>query len=294
LYAGLCRRLADDPRVTAIARDLRWDFPLRLLGGLHYLVLGGEASWDDVDGALERQREFLTRFSAEQPVQTNEVQRAWALLPGLLSAGAARIDLVELGASAGLLLALDRYAYRYSAGSWGSGEPVLTGEDKDGPPASLLSRPLEVVRRRGIDLDPVDVTTPEGQRLLEAFVWPDQLDRRERLHAAIAAVRRDPPELLRGDYVELLPAVLRDRRPGALTVVMTSVSTVYLDEERYQRLLRLLSRTEAPLAWLALEGVRHDPDYRGVALDLTVWPGGEKWQLARVDHHAAWLEWEAA
>ena len=71
------------------------------------------------------------------------------------------------------------------------------------------------MRRRGIDLEPVDVTTAEGERLLEAFVWPDQLERRERLRAAIATVRDDPPELLRGDYVDLLPAVLRDRAPDA-------------------------------------------------------------------------------
>jgi len=264
---------------------------LRLLGGLHYLVLGGEASWDDVGGALERHSEFLVRFTAEQRVQTNEVGRAWALLPGLLSTGAERVDLVELGASAGLLLALDRYAYRYREGSWGTGEPLLTGEGRGGPPASLLARPVEVVRRRGIDLAPIDATAPAGERLLEAFVWPDQRERRERLHAAIAALRRDPPELVQGDYVELLPEFLRDRRPGALTVVMTSVSTIYLGEERYQRLLRLLSRAEAPLVWLALEGVRDDPDYQGHALELTVWPHGERRRLARVDYHAEWLEW---
>ena len=50
--------------------------PLRLLGGLHYLVLGGEASWDD---PLDAHREFLSEFVREQRVQTNEVQRAWVL-----------------------------------------------------------------------------------------------------------------------------------------------------------------------------------------------------------------------
>src|SRR5207248_8828508 len=145
LYATLCRRFADDARVAAIAPDLRWDFPLRLLGGLHYLVLGGEASWDGIDHALDERAEFLARF-AELPVQTNEVQRAWALLLGLLSTAASAIDLVELGASAGLLLALDRYSYRYAAGSWGDGGPLLQGADRDGPPASLLAQPLDVVR----------------------------------------------------------------------------------------------------------------------------------------------------
>jgi hypothetical protein len=282
--------------VAALAPDLRWDFPLRLLGGLHYLVLGGEASWDEVGRALDGHSGFLARFTAEQPVQTNEVARAWALLPGILATGAERVDLVELGASAGLLLALDRYAYRYRAGGWGDGSPVLAGDDRGGPPARLLARPLEVARRRGVDRDPVDVTAAEGERLLEAFVWADQRERRERLHTAIEAVRADPPELLRGDYVELLPSVLRDRRADALTVVLTSVSTVYLDEERYQELVRSLARAggEAPLAWLSLEGVRNGPDasVEGIVLELTVWPGATRRRLARVDYHAAWLEWD--
>src|SRR5437763_265942 len=75
LYAELCRRLAEHPRVDDIAPDLAWDFPLRLLGGLHYLVLGGEASWDDLDAALDDHGEFLARWASEQDVQTNEVQR---------------------------------------------------------------------------------------------------------------------------------------------------------------------------------------------------------------------------
>jgi hypothetical protein len=284
--------------VAAIAPDLRWDFPLRLLGGLHYLVLGGEAAWAEVDRALDERADFLARFAAEQPVQTNEVARAWALLPGILATGAEQIDLVELGASAGLLLALDRYAFRYRAGSWGRGSPLLTGDDRGGPPAELLAAQVEVGRRQGIDRDPVDVTAAEGERLLEAFVWADQHERRERLHAAIAAVRRDPPELLRGDYVELLPSVLRARRPQALTIVFTSVSTVYLDQERYRKLVRTLAQAgeEAPLAWLALEPVRGDADASvdGVVLDLTTWPGAGMRRLARVDYHAAWLDWDAA
>jgi hypothetical protein len=278
--------------VAALAPDLRWDFPLRLLGGLHHLVLGREASWDDLDRALDERAGFLAAFAAEQPVQTNEVARAWALLPGLLSTRVERVDLVELGASAGLLLALDRYAYRYRAGSWGNGKPLLTGDDRGGPSAALLGRPLEVARRRGIDLHPVDVTTAAGERLLEAFVWADRLDRLDRLHAAIETVRRDPPELLRGDYVEDLPAVLADRPSDALTVVMTSVTTGYLDEERYQQLVRTLAQSgrEAPLGWLALEAVRHDPE-SPVVLELTSWPGGATRRLAQVDPHAAWLEW---
>jgi hypothetical protein len=226
-------------------------------------------------------------------VQTNEVRRAWGLLPGVLSIGAERVELLELGASAGLLLELDAYGYRYRAGPWGDGALVLDGDDRGGPPASLLTRGLDVARRRGVDRSPVDVTTEDGARLLQAFVWPDQVDRLERLRRAIEIVRERPPELVGGDYVELLPSLLRGRRDDALTVVFSSVSTVYLSEERYQELVRALARAgrDGPLAWLSFENPRDDSMYGASALELTTWPGGKTRRLAKVDHHAAWLEW---
>src|SRR5439155_25363651 len=50
LYAELCRRFADEPLVDRlVGPDPAWDAPLRLLGGLHALVLSGRASWDEVD-----------------------------------------------------------------------------------------------------------------------------------------------------------------------------------------------------------------------------------------------------
>jgi hypothetical protein len=265
-----------------LAPDLRWDFPLRLLGALHYLVLGGELSWDDVDGALDERAAWLHEFAATQPVQTNEVQRAWALLPGLLSVGAERIDLLELGTAGGLLLELDRYAYRYRGGSWGSGPLVLSGDDRGGPSTALLARALEVVRRRGVDRAPVDVRTDDGARLLEAFVWPGQDDRVSRLRAAIDVARQDPPELIAGDYLELLPELLADRVDGATTVVVTCVTAVYLTREEHASLAAQL----AGVRWLSLDHPRGDFDYDGLRLQLDGLPLAE-----HVDPHANWLEW---
>src|SRR5439155_5355748 len=131
-----------------------------------------------------------------------------------------------------------------------------------------------------------------GARLLQAFVWPDQPERIERLRRAIALARTCEIDLRRGDYVELLPQLLEERREDALTVVFHSVSSTYLTEARYDELVAVLSRAGAagPLAWVSLEGPRHDPDYGGVALDVTVWPDGGTRRLAKADFHAAWLE----
>jgi len=194
-------------------------------------VLGGEATWDELDEVLEARADFLARFAVEQPVQTNEVARAWPLLRGLLQLGRERVDLLELGTAGGLLLYPDRYY------------------PDEGP--------LEIVRRRGIDRNPIDVTTDEGARLLEAFVWPDQTERIERLRAAIDVVRRDPPELVRGDYVDLVPELLEEN-----TVVMSCVTTMYLEDDRYAELVAKLRGVD----WISLEGPRGRRDYDGMQL----------------------------
>src|SRR5262249_16893681 len=111
----------------------------------------------------------------------------------------------------------------------------------------------------------------------------------------IAIARTLDIDLRRGDYVDLLPGVLAERRDDALMVVFHSVSTTYLDDERYAQLQSVLERggRDGPLASVSFEGPRPDPDYGGVALEATLWPGGRKRRVAKVDFHAAWLEWRA-
>ena len=81
MYARLARRCAEESFVDQLVDEWTWDVPLRLFGGVHYLVLSGaepealSGAWDDFRAALENERDFLARFVADQGVQTNEVQR---------------------------------------------------------------------------------------------------------------------------------------------------------------------------------------------------------------------------
>lgn len=271
---------------------------MRLLGGLHNLVLRGEASWDDVGHALDEHADFLRRFVAEQGVQTNEVQRCWMLLPCFLElsrrTGWTTFDLVEFGPSAGLLLYWDRYRYRYEAGEWGETDAPLelTGEERRALPAALLDlRPL-VRSRVGIDLEPVDVTSEDGALLLRSFVWADNRDRLDRLDRAIEALRQDPPVLVRGDFVELFPQYLERRRPGALTVAMQIASAGYLDDAGRAGLRETYEAAgaEGPLAIVGT-GQPSDGSHHHYGLRITYWPGPESEIVAHADFHGAWLEW---
>jgi len=154
--------------------------------------------------------------------QTNEVGRCALLLP-VLAALPQPLALLEVGAAAGLGLYPDRYSYRYGDHRIGSGQPVLDWPlTRAAPPARLP----EVVWRAGLDLNPLDVTDAGDLAWLEALIWPEQDDRRERLRAAAAIAAADPPTLVRGDLVEDL-ARLAARAPADATLVVFHTSVLY-------------------------------------------------------------------
>ena len=297
----MCRRLAREPVVREILPDERWDRPLQLLGGLHYLALSdGIDPWTHPVPVLAERTEWLREFVEKHGVQTNEVQRSWLLLPCFLEVarrtGVETLDLIELGPSAGLNLVWDRYGYRYEHGQWGPSDAalVLSGEERRPVPAELLALAPRVRRRRGIDLSPLDVTQSEDALLLKAFVWADQTARLERLDRAVDTLREDPPELEHGDVVERLPQLLADRQLGALTVVFQTAVRGYLGREAWKQLVLALDEAGRtfPLALISVsQPAAGEHRYWGAWLRL--WPDGDKHLLAHAGFHGQWLEWLA-
>ncbi|MEU3455986.1 DUF2332 domain-containing protein [Micromonospora sp. NPDC006766] len=155
--------------------------------------------------------------------QTNEPGRCAVLLP-VLAALPQPLALLEVGASAGLCLYPDRYAYRYGEHLLGTGEPVL---DCVAAGAPLPNRRPEVVWQAGLNLNPLDVTDPADLAWLDALIWPEHAHRRTRLRAAAAVAAADPPLLVRGDVVDDLPA-LAARAPAGATLVVFHTSVLYL------------------------------------------------------------------
>jgi hypothetical protein len=320
--ARLCRAVADNlvADSPAAARILGWPgdpsnradaLPLRLAGALHALVLTGqdaglaaayppgeapdEALWPAVHAALAAHGGFIAA-RLDGPPQTNEPMRSAALAPGFLIVAAETglpLAISEIGASAGLNLAWDRFAYRFGAAAWGDpASPVAIAPDWEGPPPPLPA--LRVAERAGCDRDPLDLADPEAETRLLSFVWADQLARVERVRAAIAVARECGVRVEAADAADWLARRLAAPRPGLAHVVCHSIMWQYLPAATQARIEALLAEAgarasdEAPLAWLRMEG---DGGAPGAAITLTLWPGGRTRLLGRTDFHGRWVRW---
>jgi hypothetical protein len=311
LYAALLERAAADVEQGGPAweilrgheRDPRFSvLGLRFLGAVNRLVLTGREpelgdayAGGDVPRAWERLRETLTRNanelrgSLDRPVQTNEVGRCAALLFGFLAISAETglpLRLLEVGASAGLNLRWDRYAYTADRFSWGPRDSPLRlqfeldGELPELPPS------VEIASRRGCDAAPIDPTASEGRLSLLAFIWPDQSERIARMHAALEIAAAWEVSVDREPAAPWAQRMLAEPVPGQATVIYHSIVSQYLSDEERDCLFSSIREAgaratdDAPLAWLRME-----PADDRANLELTLWPGGEDRHLARVGYH---------
>ncbi|MBV7256014.1 DUF2332 domain-containing protein [Pacificimonas sp. WHA3] len=230
--------------------------------------------------------------------QTNEVGRSGALMPGLMTIAAETgltIRLFEVGASAGLNLRLDDYAYDFGGLKMGNRSsavrirPIWRGMQ---PPAAEV----RITERRGVDLNPLDVTDEATRAALMAYVWPDQQERVTRLEAALARAAADPPPIDRGDAAAWTERHLHPA-PGTVTVLMHSVALQYFPADSQRRIHDHMTRigntapADAPLAWLSYEMAEVG---KPMHVDLTLWPAGEKRLLGLTHPHGTEIEWRHA
>lgn len=220
--------------------------------------------------------ELLARWAQVQEIalthatQTNEAARCAVLLP-VLTALPGPLALLEVGASAGLCLYPDRYAYRYRTDR---GETVVleppapTGVVIDCDLAGIdpPTRLPEVVWRAGIDLHPLDAADPATVDWLEALVWPEHRDRRDRLRAAARVAAADPAPLHAGDLNEVFDRVAASAPPEATLVVFHTAVLAYLtpdDRARFAaRVAALAAGRDRRVVWVSNEGVGVFPEVR--------------------------------
>lgn len=324
LYERLARGVADDPALLDIAAEARdaQPAPQLLLGAVHAHLLDGNCASlaafyptctdDPTDPAeadpfpsfraccLDNEAD-LREVVASRRVQTNAVGRSAVLLPAFERVRRIADDplvLVEIGASAGLNLYWDRYRYEYDETDvcGDPDSPVRIETDVRGDYSPPLPETPPAVRDRvGVDLNPLDVTDEGDSRWLRSLVIPGQRRRHERLAAAIGVAYDDPPELVTGDALDVLPEVLRGV-PADATCCVFSTHTLYQFEEADVRELRRLLGEfgrERPLHWVSGDPFA-DADAPTVRHVRFADGAAEETRLATYESYGAWIRWLAA
>jgi hypothetical protein len=312
--------LADslDTTTQTGAKVLSWQgnpvfdaLPLRLAGGVHDAWRTGDApelagifdasgSPADNAGAM---RTFVARADTQLrpwldgPPQTNEPGRSAQLMTGLIEIAArhgSKLEILEIGSSAGLNLLIDRYRIELPGISTGPADSpvILTPEWRGSPPPQVAP---DIVSIRGVDIAPVDATTGAGARRLLAYVWADHALRFERLAHALDLLRAHPPRLDAGDAADWIEARLGEPQAAGVTrVLMHSIVWQYIAPEGQARITAAMeaagarATTERPLAWVRVEADRTVNQH-----DITVrsWPGYDETVLLGHAHaHGFWVE----
>jgi hypothetical protein len=314
----------------------------RLFAAIQHLVLGGAGGalatvWPgigadptstspDIAGLAVLAGEFLARQQAEladvmatrKISQTNEVGRGSYLVQALgwLGDEAEFSAVVEVGASAGLLLNFDRYCYKFGDRWFGDpASPVKVRVEQVGEraaPVSNVARSPSV--RVGLDIESVDIFDDDDVRWLRACIWPDQAERVQRYLAAVEIARTHVPDVRRHDAIVGLRTVCDDLSAATPLLVFHASALMYTQSAYRKRFLATLeelsddrrvnwvfcepteiassfdadvadalapepSRTSgfsAPLVHVAFDGPRRE-------IRLLAWTGP----------HGAWVEWLA-
>ena len=317
LYEHLSLAIAKDPQMLSLAAHCRKGerAPNLCFAAVHLLLLKGTRHplslyYKSLSGSslgtddpyptfrsfcLEYDEEIRSLISARM-VQTNEVSRCACLVPAfvLVSRGSKGrpLYLVEIGASAGLNLLWDRYAYDYGemrrCGDMNSPVQIKCAVKGNSIPP-LPERFPDVSARVGIDVNPLDVSDREHALWLRALVWPEHSERAELLRRALQVARQNQPTLIRGDGVESLPAVIEAVPKDSVLCIIrmfTPIAPISRD-----RLSSSISSYGAKRDVFVVSSKSHGRDESELLLRSFV--NGIKTEkcVAYFQNHGAWIEW---
>lgn len=313
-----------------------FDVPLLLLAGLHRDVLAGDSAVAELatfyptvsqparspsdptlpqvlHQAILARREPLAAFIRTAMVQTNETGRGLAWLLPLLLSSWTQVDLLDLGASAGLNLVAEQRHFQLNFASSasqhiGRGDPPQFQTHCSGLTQPLETFPLaaagypEVLQRYGVDLAPLHLRTKADELRLMSFVWADHPQRLVRLQEGLAAFRH----IQDGDRaVQFFPVRLPDQlgpfldqlepanRP--LIVYNTYITQYFRPQigDLRTTLANWAQQQERPVLWLQWEPLldraeqeRLAPEFGWCAWTADLWDNGHRqWRLGWVHPH---------
>ncbi len=285
LYRRLCAVVAADPFLLGLAASARpGQVPtFAFFGSVHALLLSGTSHplgdyYTSLHGASARPPDddagvALTAFAHEHEaalrklletrlVQTNHAQRAVGLRVGLAAIAphvrGRPAHLLEVGCSAGLVLRHDRYGYRLGDRRAGDPEsPVqLVAEWRSSLPAPDLDAIPRLASTTGIDLLPLDPADADDRLWLNALVWPEDRDKADLLHRALAVALDGPLPTIAGDAIDRCPEWAETLPEGEPRIVFHCATRMHVPHERRAAFDAAIDTTghNGPLYVIAIEG----------------------------------------
>lgn len=275
-YAAWAQAIADDESCLALIDTLPVAHrqPVLVLSAARFsglAVSGSIREW------LAGEWDAVATIARHRATQTNDPRRTSPLLVALQSIPGP-IALLEVGASAGLGLLLDRYTHVFVDGDGrehrvdpidGPSQLELTCTMGAGVP--LASKMPEIAWRAGLDRSPVRLDRDDDERWLRTLVWPEERERAAQLDTAIALARENPPLLVAGDAVDNLATLAAQAPRDATLVVASPAVLVYLSPADRARFAVVVA--ECAHHWVSLDGRRVLPEL-GVAADAVL-PGSD-------------------
>ncbi len=289
-YTALLHELERDSLALELLAGVRVEQrnPMLVLAALHLAALRGydvlgpiyndarHGMLEDPRGAAQRVMEVvradpdIVRGQLWRSTQTNEPGRSAVIQAVVSDLDASEINLIEVGASAGINLCFDRFPVR----PLDDGR-ALTLVCEDLTPIDR-TRPMPVVRQRvGIDPEPLALENEEDRLWLKACLWPEQRRRHERFDAIVDARHSWPHvEMLKGSAMECMDRAFTLCDSDVMTVVMNTWSAFYFTAEERDTYFEEVTRrcTDENVAWISMEST------------MVKWPGVHVDQAA---HHRA-------
>ncbi len=268
VYLAWSRGIATDPATCALIEGLPRikRQPALVFAAARHVGARETEDYPAFRDFLHEHWDEIEHVARTRSTQTNEAKRCAVLLP-FLSLLRGPLSLVEMGASAGLCLYPDRYAYRYTLDGGAVHELRPTGADdhtpvldcalRDGVP---FPRSLpEVAHRGGVDLAPVDPRDADSRAWLRSLVWPGQQEQRvPRLDAALDIAAAEPPSILPGDLVDRVGDAVAGCPAGSTPVVFHTAVLGYLEPPARAEFARRVA--ELDCVWISVEGVTILPE----------------------------------
>lgn len=297
-YAAVQDLLLEDARRSPAAVSLSRFYP-----AVSGQPIPDESPWPAFRTFCLEQAEALAPKLRSGRTQTCVVHRCAIVLPALASLprvaeAGGRVGLLEIGPSAGLNLRLDRYRYEYASANgsrvdWGNvdAKPVLSCVAR-GDVLPPVPAALDVVARRGLDLNAIDLADPLALRWLRALIWPEHVERARLMDEALAHASTVPIEIEEGDATREIAQQIA-KLPVEAPRVLFATHVVY--QIPRQGLLAMLeaiagASREAPVDLVIMESTGKG-DSR---VDHLAFEAGERKSrsvLAHSDSHGRWIEW---